>query len=94
MIGEMWQHLIKGALGGLGRLWRDESATTTLECALLVAFVTLSAVAGYRMLGDTVSGGVSGGQEHLEGAHTTSVSGGHAGSENAMPPVPGAASPG
>ena len=55
-----------GCLAALRRLWLDQSATTSLEYALMLALVGLSAVAGYQSLGNTISHGVETGQEGVE----------------------------
>ena len=97
-----------GGLFALARLWRDESATTSLEYALMLALVGLSAVAGYRSIGDTVAHGVSSGNDGIEsvrgaGAGYEGGSIGHSGSTvgagspgGGAPacPATGAASPG
>gem|GEM_PF-4688952 len=35
----------------MGALWKDESATTALEYALMIALIVMSVVAGYRSIG-------------------------------------------
>jgi Flp pilus assembly pilin Flp len=60
---------------GMAAFWRDEAATTTLEYALLLALVTLSAVAGYRSLGNSVGDGVGEGQKGVASAGSPGVGG-------------------
>jgi len=90
----------EGGLAALKQLWHDQSATTSLEYALMLALVGLSAVAGYRSIGDTVAHGVTSGNEGVEsvGAATRGdAAGSVAGSGSAAGAgvgAPGGATPG
>ena len=61
-------------IGPLRRFWRDEDATTSLEYALMLAFVALSAVAGYQALGGSVADGVGARNQDMS-AFTSPVDG-------------------
>lgn len=103
-----WCRGHEGCLPPLQHLWRDEAATTSLEYALMLALVGLSAVAGYQSLGDTIAHGAQTGQEGVDSVGSMSAGGdavgavgggsaggmGAAGSGTAASPATGAAAPG
>lgn len=57
-------------LSGIRWLWRDEEATASVEYALMLGLVVLSALVGYHSLGDAVGDGVRNGSEAVEHAGT------------------------
>jgi Flp pilus assembly pilin Flp len=57
MLTEMLGKFDVRLIAGFRRFWRDEAATTSLEYALVVALVSLSAIAGYQVLGASVGAG-------------------------------------
>lgn len=74
----------------LRRLWCDEEATTTLEYALTLALVSLTAFVSYRALGYTTAGSVGESGQRLELGtveHARSVGGAQTGAGTANGPA-------
>jgi len=56
--------------------WRDEDATTSLEYALMLAVIAVSAALGYQHLGLTVSDGATDGQSVGSAASSSTAASG------------------
>lgn len=78
----------RGGFGAIRSFWRDEDATTSLEYALMLALVGLSAVVGYQALGGSVGDSVCAGHESVSAAGMAQDGGA------ASQPTTGAAAPG
>ncbi|MFW5867453.1 MAG: Flp family type IVb pilin [Armatimonadota bacterium] len=83
--------LTERAFGPIRRFWYDEDATTSLEYALMLAFVALSAIAGFQALGGAVGDGVDTGARDVR---SVGSSGGARGDHGAYNPAAGPAGPG
>ena len=69
-------------IGYLRRLWRDEEATTTLEYALALALVSLTAFVSYEAFGRATAASASDSGQRLDlnaVEHARSVAGGRTG---------------